>query len=255
MPSAKKTIKKTSSAVRAIRAVIFDLDDTLMDTSVQLVRKGQILAIRSMIRAGLPWPVGREEELREEVLKRYGPACNTTDKAIEFLSVSDEREAAQLADIGHNAYHSVDTKEIMAFPGTIPLLEELKKRKIVLTMITHGTAKLQNAKIDALGIRKYLDKIIISDAIGAVEKMRFYEEIVDWLASKGISAKETLSVGDRIDSEIKASKTLGMVTAQVRNCGRYSCIMPRSAIEIPDFIVKLPSELLKMKKLRFERGI
>lgn len=49
------------------------------------------------------------------------------------------------------------------FPHLIEMLEELKTRNIAIGMITNGRGQFQMDNIQALGIEKYFDSILVSE--------------------------------------------------------------------------------------------
>ena len=76
----------------------------------------------------------------------------------------------------HNGYISGSGKELenkiqkhikninnYLFEDTVPLLEYLKNTKNKLILATYGDKKWQKAKVDNLDIKKYFDRIIVTD--------------------------------------------------------------------------------------------
>lgn len=55
---------------------------------------------------------------------------------------------------------------IKPFEGVIELMAEIKKNEGKIAIVTDGRTSTQNKKIDALGIRKFIDEIVISEEIG-----------------------------------------------------------------------------------------
>ena len=80
-------------------------------------------------------------------------------------------------------------------------------------LVTTGLSELQNAKIDALGIRDDFTRIIIDDP--RIEprntKYKIFQEI---LKSTNKSADQIWVIGDNPKSEIAAAYNLGMNTIQ-----------------------------------------
>ena len=247
---ANKQAKK--QALKRIKAVIFDLDDTLMDTSGQLLHQAQVLAVKAMIRAGL---LLREEDVKpllEKVRRKYGALNNSTTCILDELGVGKE-EKKRLAPIGHLAYHGVDVAGIKPFPGTTDMLEKLRQKGVYRVLMSHGTLDSRERKLAELGITQHFDSIVIDDSAAPQTKEPYYQQILTDLKKRGISAGEVLSVGDRVDSEIQISKRIGMITVQVTNHGkgRYSGNKPTCANETPDYKVNLPADILEIKGLQF----
>jgi putative hydrolase of the HAD superfamily len=84
--------------------------------------------------------------------------------------------------------------------------------------VTSGFRKLQESKINLLGLNKLLDKIYVDalDAPNRIGKKGLFELI---MREENFSADEVLIVGDNSDSEIAAGNQLGMRTVQTLRPG------------------------------------
>jgi len=80
-------------------------------------------------------------------------------------------------------------------------------------LVTTGLSELQNAKIDALGIRNDFKEIHIDDPRSnpRIGKYGIFKNIIH---STGLDPKEIWVIGDNPDSEIKAANQLGIKTIQ-----------------------------------------
>lgn len=227
-----------------IKALILDLDDTLWDTTGQLVRKGQIAALQEMAKHGLPIKVPEAARTREMLVRKYGQHVNITQKAVEHFGLyrKNRKKAERIRLIGHHKYHTVKIGKIKPFKDTIPTLKKLKKDRKILVLLSYGIAKQQNRKIKKLGIRKYFDRIVFDTTIGRSNKLVHIREIVRWLGKKKIGKNSILLVGDRPSSEIEAGKRLGLKTARMVH-GRYAKLKPENKWQKADFRIKKISEL------------
>ena len=90
---------------------------------------------------------------------------------------------------------------------------ELRNYKMDKILVTTGLSELQNAKIDALGIRSDFSKIFIDDPrkIPRDTKFKIFKEI---LKSTNKSAEQIWVIGDNPESEIEAAYKLGINTIQ-----------------------------------------
>jgi putative hydrolase of the HAD superfamily len=96
----------------------------------------------------------------------------------------------------------------------LPVLKELPARHFV---VTSGFRRLQESKIEALGLNRlatvYIDAIDDSVRKG---KQRIFEEIIE---RHQFQPKAVLVVGDNPESEIEAGNRLGMPTVQILRPG------------------------------------
>lgn len=233
---------------KGAKALIIDLDDTLWDTTSQLVRKGQIAALKEMARHGLPIKASEAAKTRDMLVKRYGSHINVTKKAAEHFRLykKGKKYVDRIALLGHHKYHSVKIGKIKPFRDTISTLKRLKKSGKIIVLLSYGVPKQQNKKIDTLKIRKYFDKIVFDTTIGKSNKSRYIKKIVKWFNGKGIKKNEILLVGDKISSEIEAGKRLGLKAVRLKCKGRYSKLKPRNKWQKADHTIKELKSLLKI---------
>jgi putative hydrolase of the HAD superfamily len=95
------------------------------------------------------------------------------------------------------------------------MLNELKKQGYVLGIITNGRSPFQARAIDGLGIRDYFDAILISE----VEQVRKPQvEIFQRAMNRlGVSASDSVFVGDHLEADIVGAKGAMMKTIWKRN--------------------------------------
>lgn len=95
------------------------------------------------------------------------------------------------------------------FPNLIGMLEELKNNNLHLGMITNGYGQFQMDNIQALGIEKYFDIILISEWAGMKKPdSRIFNKA---LAKLNVSAKESIFIGDHPENDVNAAKKVGMI--------------------------------------------
>lgn len=229
------------------KAIIFDLDDTLMDTTGQVTEKGQLRAIKAMVKAGLPLSYKRAVRYRNKLIRKKGVHAHHIPLMVKNL-VKNPAEAKRLLYMGLKAHHTTPIKNIKPLPGTIKLLEGLRKKGCRLYIVSHGLKKTQMKKIKKLKIGKYFDRIFIDDSHDESFKEEFFEHIIkDEIENNKLKPEDIISVGNRIDSEIMLSNKLGLTTVLMVH-GRYSKLKPRNKWEKPDFSIRKISDLLQVLK-------
>ena len=188
-----------------IKAVFFDIDDTLYDTSsfAKLARRA---AINAMIDAGLPLEFDEAYKLLREIIKEKG---SNYDKHFNVLTkrVFGEEKPLLIA-LGMITYHNVKFALLRLFPNTMSTLIYLKSRGYHLGVISNGITIKQWEKLIRLGLHHFFDEIITSQEAG-VEKPD--EEIFKLAIGKmGCKAEKSVMVGNKFNEDILGAINTGM---------------------------------------------
>lgn len=187
--------------------IIFDLDDTLIDTySITQIKLED--ALNRMIAAGLSLPNVYEAL---HMLKRLdGSFMTARDTLSEFLELHDADP--QYLEIGlHELYGEISPDvPVHALDQAHEVLAELgASHKLVL--VTVGKLERQMEKMKKAGIDSSLfSKIIVSEERN---KKPHYEAVVDEFCA---SPSEVMVCGDRIMLDLTPAKELGFKTIQMR---------------------------------------
>lgn len=185
-----------------IRAVIFDLDGTLLDRNTSLyhfVVDQYARIIHNAKSIGMERYTNRFIELDH---RGYVWKDRVYQELIkEFELPLDWNEL--LAD-----YTSGFSKHAVPFPNMHKVLERLKIRGYKLGIITNGFGDFQSSNIEALGIQKYFEVILISE----IEGIRKPDPAIFLRAAErmGVQPQACVYVGDHPANDITASKNAGM---------------------------------------------
>ena len=230
-----------------LKAVFFDIDDTLYSTSA-FAERARRCAIDAMIRVGL-----REDPevlYREllEVIHEFSPNYeNHFDKLL--LRIPPDAHAgvnpALIIAAGVVAYHETKFRELKPFNGVLDVMSALSRTDLVRGIITHGTTIKQAEKIVRLEIYPYLtpQALFISDQIGiAKPNIKIYQRALDSLQ---ILPSEALYVGDNPLTDIDPPNEIGMITVRHRWPGKYATVEGKTK---PDFEIKAFPEMLEILK-------
>lgn len=94
------------------------------------------------------------------------------------------------------------------FPNLHRLLGELRDQNITLGMITNGKGQFQMDNINALGIQKYFQAILISEWEGIKKpNPQIFKRILEQL---NVSAKDSIFIGDHPENDVLAAQNVGM---------------------------------------------
>jgi putative hydrolase of the HAD superfamily len=194
-----------------IRAIFFDIDDTLYD-STKLTTMARRNSIKAMVDAGLP--VMDEDEvysLLEDIIKRFG--SNYGKHYDELLKELGLEWNPKIIAAGVVAYEHTKVGYLKPFPRVVPTLLELKK-DYKLGVISNGLAVKQWEKLVGLGIYHLFDIVATSEELGYTKPQK---EIFEFPMRKlGLKPEECIMVGDRLDTDIAGAKKAGMQTIRIR---------------------------------------
>lgn len=226
-----------------IKAVFFDLDDTLFDCSGSLIKSARKRAAEAMVNAGLPCSEKQAFKLQVDMFQKLGPMENIFDRMCNQLNCTKD-ERRKIVKAGFNAYNSDEVEDIKLFPDVLPTLKKLKGKGIKLVLITSGIHERQSKKIKILGLEKWFDIILIHDFEKDVSKFKKFKKAIKLLKLK---PRNIVVVGDKISSEIRMANRLGTVSIRILT-GRFNKIKPRNELEEPDYSIRKISDLLPLLK-------
>ena len=217
-----------------IKAIIFDLDDTLYDCSGTLVLKSRKLAAKIISKA-VKCSETEALKLQLELEDRLGP------KADIFHKIANQYNLPE--DFCEEISNTINTPEVEGttlFPGTIASIDELKRTGYKLFLVTFGNREIQEKKIKVLDLESAFDEIIITENLLGKEKC--FKEI---LAKYGLEPEQVLCVGDKIKDEIEVGKRLGMSTALMKHGRHYHFYKSEINVGEPYLHITKVSDLLR----------
>jgi len=204
-----------------IKAIFFDLDDTLYDCTGALVDAARRRAARAMVEAGLPCTEEEAYKLQADLVRRHGPRYRVFDHIAEQYEMG-----RGLVEAALRAYNRDKVNDIKPFDDVVPALRSLRRQGYKLFLVTSGVHARQERKIYMLGLKPYFEEVVINDL----------------MTRHGLTPQECVAVGDRVHSEIHVANYLRMTTVQMIH-GRYKSLLPKNELEEPDYKISRISEL------------
>jgi FMN phosphatase YigB (HAD superfamily) len=217
-----------------IKAVFFDLDDTLYDCSGSLVDAARRRAAKALVETGLPLSLEEAYDLQVHLTERHGPRYRVFDHIAEQYGLGKD-----LVDAALRAYNRDKVSDVRLFEDVLPTLRTLRDQGYLRCLVTSGVFARQERKIYILGLRAHFDEIIINDAEIGTELEECY---IDLMTRHGLTPQECVCVGDRIHAEIRVANYLRMTTVQMIH-GRYKSLLPKNELEEPDYRISRIGEL------------
>ncbi|MBN2518095.1 MAG: TIGR02253 family HAD-type hydrolase [Candidatus Altiarchaeota archaeon] len=227
-----------------IKAVLFDIDNTLYDNTkqVELARRN---AIEAMIEAGLKLPAEEALEILVNIVKKHGP--NYERHFDTLVEKSRSKARARIVAAGIVAYHNTKVAHLKPFPDTIETLLKLKGRGYRLGIITEGMAIKQWEKIIRLGLQHFFDVVLISrETEGQKSSGKIFKKAAK---DMGLKPEECIYVGDKLGRDVLGAKKSGMVSVRILK-GKYRDERPRNRDETPEYEIKDLGELLRIDILK-----
>ncbi len=189
-----------------IKAVLFDLDDTLYDREalVRRVVTDQYDVFQHELRA-----VQKDDFVRRVLqLDDYGYA----DKRALYATVVGEYGLAPalIERLMENFLTSYDEKCELP-EDSLLTLQTLRQNHIKLGVITNGSTDRQQRKLDSLGVSSWFDVILISEMEGV--RKPDAEIFHRALARCEVEASEAMFVGDHPETDIAGALGAGLRAA------------------------------------------
>lgn len=227
-----------------VEQLVFDLDDTLLDTYGLLVPQASRDACAAMIKAGLKTDLATCLRAREE-LGRSGGRGDTYAEIVTKFGVNAGVDPTVVAELGSDAFYNRRvTGDLSLFDGAREMLLSLKNR-YGLHLVTAGQEKTQFSKVDALKIADVFESIHVIDYRTGRRKGDAFAAIQ---RRTKLPALAHLSIGNRLDSDIADAKRLGWKTCWVRY-GEHADDTPQNEFELADFAIDRIGELTSKCRL------
>ncbi|RJS75121.1 TIGR02253 family HAD-type hydrolase [Candidatus Bathyarchaeota archaeon] len=225
-----------------MKAVLFDIEDTLYDTSLQM-RMTRLNAVRAMIGAGLPIDLETGYKTLEEIVNQYGPHYTKHfDRLLERLGL--KWDPAVIA-AGVVAYRETSDAYLKPFPDTVPTLIRLRDMGYKLGVVSAGRSVKQWQKLIQLGVHHLFHSVVISEEQGTEDfNVELFMKCMDEL---GVKPGETVYLSSKPNKGILYANKAGIVTVRVRR-GDSTLEEPESEEAKARFEIERLSEIFDVLK-------
>jgi FMN phosphatase YigB (HAD superfamily) len=227
-------------------ALIFDLDDTLLDTY-------NLLIPHAVKKAGLVFQesTGLSNTTLNEFVINWNKLHSTftgRDLFKELINnlLENHKNSLQLKidseSLITKTYESFlkpelpDTLSLAKY--TVEILSDLKQT-YKLYLVTQGIPESQKEKIKKLNISSYFKQIFVLNSPAGESKTKAFKEILNL---EHCEPKKILSIGNRLSHEIAQAKKLGMKTCHIA-IGEHKNEKPQDPSEFADWTIYSLQEL------------
>ena len=218
------------------RAVLFDLDDTLID--FQFSRRRGLRAIQALLPDLARIPLEQlelvhDEELHANYLSTLDGRLSDDDARIERMRgicrhYGLKPDGGTMA-LAAESYARGQQAHRRVVPGVPALLEALRGR-VLLGVVTNGPSERQREKLAFCGIRADgLDALAVSEEVGANKPAPAIFRRA--LAELAVEPEQVVMVGDSWENDVLGALGSGMGAVWL-NRYRRDCPDPSLAVEI-----------------------
>lgn len=187
---------------------------------------------------------GPENNADLKELRAFAPEyrARSWSNALKDFKISDESLALEMSE----KFQSVRHGRHFVYPETVEVLESCAEN-FRLGMITNGAPGIQWEKINASGVRKYFEHIVVSGDVGVGKP----DPEIFHIAMKrfGMRPGNCLVIGDSLRSDITGAKNAGIRSVWVRRDNpvlSVSSVPDPSKAPHPDHTVRDLRELLPL---------
>lgn len=219
-----------------MKAVLFDLDGTLLDRKASLIDfvrwqaegmlKSELIDVDSFVQrflklddSGMVW----KDKVYQQLISEF---------TIKKWSVDDLLTSYQLCFCAFSK----------PLAGAVEAVKSLKKSGYKLALVSNGKTPLQERNFNALGIADLFDTIIISEAVGFKKPDKAIFELT--CKHLGIATSSAVFVGDSIKADIDGANNAGMFSVFIPSDHNQVC--PQADAICADYS-ELPSIILNAK--------
>ena len=212
-----------------IKAVIFDLDNTLVDF-MAMKRQAIDAAIHAMRDAGLKLS---PEEIRKRIDVIYA------ERGIEFQSVFDQLLFDEFSKVdfkilasGVIAYRRAREAALVPYPHAYMTLIQLAKMNLKLGVVSDAPGREAWLRLCYLDFHHIFDAVITYDDTQVRKPAP--EPFREVLKRLGVRPEESLMVGDWAERDVLGAKQVGMKTIFARYGDTFGTLVSNADYEVDD---------------------
>ncbi|MCR4587513.1 MAG: ATP-grasp domain-containing protein [Lachnospiraceae bacterium] len=213
-------------APRKIKALIFDLDDTLYreeDYAFAAYRAAaEYLADQISVSAALH----PEKDLSADGFFEYMMMLYERDGRGHIFDQLLKNYDIQIPASNLVEVYRSTRPQLTLYEDAAELIQATKKKGIKTALLTDGMSRVQHVKMDALGLEEMLDYCLATDDLGTDPEGKDYgkpstvpyQKVLDAL---GVKAEEAIYIGDNPRKDFIACKILGMGSVRIHRDRGY----------------------------------
>lgn len=225
-----------------LKAVLFDIDDTLFDRELS-----QVLSLDQIVEK---YPVLFDKTDRTILWQAWMESGRLTD--VDFVAGRFDRGdrsryflkllnlPGEIADELTRLYLKYYPNLNVPIEGALPLIHELL-RSVKVGVISNSLPDVQYRKIETLGLTDLLSCTVLSEEFGIRKPdPRIFQHASELLK---VQTSECLFVGDSFSADVIGAKAAGMLVCWFN---RHSSPLPPTPQSRPDYIIGSLTDLVPL---------
>ena len=193
----------------SIKAVLFDLDGTLLDRDISLA-----LFVRDQYDRYPQLQVVDKDVFVQRFIDLDSHGYVWKDKVYQQLIEEFSILGVEWTEL-LNDYLNGFQKHCVGYPNLMDMLLKLRNHGVKIALISNSYGQFQYDNFKSLGISHLFHEVLISEWEGVRKPDPAI--FIRALSKLGVEACETLFVGDHPENDIRASRAVGMKAAWKRN--------------------------------------
>ncbi|MEY3201953.1 MAG: hypothetical protein RIR70_1503 [Pseudomonadota bacterium] len=182
-----------------VRAVMFDLDGTLLDTLPDLAHAANAMLAEAALPA-LPY------EAVKSFVGRGIPNLVKRCLTAQLNDAPPEAFHARMVDVFRRHYAAVNGRHTVVYPGVQDTLSRLQQEGLPLACVTNKSAEFSEPLLAAMGLKDYFQQVISGDTLP--HKKPHPLPIIHACGQLGVAVSQALLVGDS-GNDIAAARAAG----------------------------------------------
>ncbi len=206
------------------RAMLIDLDDTLLASSAAASRAMAMVADRLAADTGLPpapvrtalqeagtWFWSDQGRRAHARMDQAGARARIVERALAALRVTAAIDAEALG----RWFVAERLRALEPIPGALQAVAELRRRGVKLALVTNGSAADQRAKIGRHAVDRRFDAVLVEGEVGfGKPDPRIFRLALERL---GANAADAWMVGDDLPWDIAGAQAAGIRAVWARD--------------------------------------
>lgn len=203
-----------------IKAVLFDLDNTLYDYD-----KTHKIAMKEVYKEFKKYVKINEEKFiklfnisKAEIHKELAGTASAHNRILYFQRLIEKTKETLEAKIIlklNDVYWNTLLKNIDLMPGAIDVLKYCKKNNIKTAIVSDLTTRIQLEKIERLKINKYIDVLVTSEEAGS-EKPHAIMFLLT-LNKLNVMPQDAIMIGDNAIADIEGANYVKLNTVLLKH--------------------------------------
>jgi len=215
------------------KAVIFDLDNTLIDF-MKMKRTSCEAAISAMINAGLKLDKQKALKILFELYDKYGLEYGLIFQ--KFLQKINKKIDYKILASGIIAYRKAQAGVLEPYPNVVPTLIKLRARRLKLAILSDAPRLKAWLRLVEMKLDNFFDIVICFEDTRKFKPDK--EPFLLALKKLNLKPEECLMVGDNPKRDLMGAKVVGIKTV----FAKYGSLSKTKAK--PDYVINSFEELL-----------